>query len=73
MRYSNDFKNMVIEDFKSCPFYKTICAKYKIERGTIKSWVRKYDLDVAKLVAEYKSANGLDDIDLSKFTRIIIA
>lgn len=72
MHYSEDFKNMVIEDFKTCPFYKTICLKYKIERGTIKSWVRKRELDVARLVTEFESGNVKDNIELSKFTKIII-
>ncbi len=25
MRYSEDFKTEVINDFKTCPYYKTIC------------------------------------------------
>ena len=72
MRYSEEFKNMVIEDFITCPFYKTICAKYKIERGTIKSWVKKKELNVAELVHKYESRNN-EEILLSKFIKISIA
>ena len=68
MRYSEEFKNMVIEDFIICPFYKTICAKYKIERGTIKSWVRKRELNVPELVHKYESRNN-EEILFSKFIR----
>ncbi len=60
MRYSEDFKAKVINDFKTCPYYKTICKKYGIERGTIKSWVRKANLDVEKLVEKLQSKETID-------------
>ena len=67
MRYSEEFKEKVLEDFKICPYYKTICKKYGIERGTIKTWVRKANLDVEKLVEQSKQA---EIIFMSKFRTI---
>ncbi len=72
MRYSEEFKNQVIEDFKSCPFYKTISAKYNLERGTLKTWVRKKCLDVPSLIDEYESNEVTNKIALSKFIKISI-
>ncbi len=69
MRYSEDFKTEVINDFKTCPYYKTICKKYNIERGTIKRWVRKANLNVEDLVEE---SQHKDKVDVSKFKIIRI-
>lgn len=67
MRYSEEFKNIVLEDFKTCPYFKTICRKYGLERGTIKTWVRKANLDV-ELLIETNSRKNI--ISISKFKKI---
>ncbi len=72
MRYSEEFKNQVIEDFKSCPFYKTIFTKYNLEWGSLKAWVRKVCLDVPSLIYEYEYGEVTNKIVLSKFIKISI-
>lgn len=66
-RYSEEFKKIVLDDFKKCPYFKTMCHKYGLERGTIKSWVRKANLDV-ELLIEINSRK--DIISISKFKKI---
>lgn len=67
MRYNAKFKTIVLKDFITCPYYKSICHKYGINRETIKTWVRKANLDVEELVEQAKLAQI---ISISKFKTI---
>lgn len=67
MRYNAKFKAMVLKDFITCPYYKSICHKYGIDRETIKMWVRKANLDVEELVEQAKLSQI---ISISKFKTI---
>lgn len=67
MQYDEKYKEEILEEFKECPYYKTVSREYGIDRETLRRWVRKANIDVETLV---KNANKERIIVVTKFKTI---
>ena len=58
--YDENFKQIVLEEFKLCPYVKTISKKFGICKETLKNWIRREKINVEEL-------RELHNIELNDF------
>lgn len=44
MQYDEKYKEEILEEFKECPYYKTVSRKYGIEQETLRRWIIKANI-----------------------------